>query len=503
MKHSTVHRSNWAAAVMFCTAIVCWERASAQVPDADGRMDPAAARVIEHWTRDRRARALPRDLRVDSAGRAYLRGPDGALEPYGRQLTVQERPAAAVAPLSRPQGSGASSDGTPPSISGMDPASGAVIGSTYTFSAKVTDDSGVRSVSFIIRYPDGTTTQTFSASAGANDVWSVTLQGFFDGDWSWRVEARDGAKKGGNTATSDPVSFTVDTGSGGGATSGTDTISNSEWVDGGTVRTAAGRLYFEMPSNSRWKGPWTGYVCSGTVVTDETGGRSVILTAAHCVYDDANRAFARNVLFIPDQTATTGSGTDLNCDNDWAGCWVPSFGTVDVNWTTRTFPDNVAWDYAYYVVPDSGAHAGAASSSDSLEVAAGGLAVSFSPPYHDDGAPGAQSIDFTHALGYSYSDDPKLMYCAEDMTTQGADDWWLGSCGLSGGASGGPWLQPLSGGDGPIVSVNSWGYTNSPGMAGPKLSGTSAECVFTMAKSLDWSAVSGTDGYAGSAVACQ
>jgi V8-like Glu-specific endopeptidase len=55
---------------------------------------------------------------------------------------------------------------------------------------------------------------------------------------------------------------------------------------------------------------------SGTVATDGIAGRSVILTAAHCVYDHANKAFARHVLFIPDQTDTTDAGTDLNCGND-------------------------------------------------------------------------------------------------------------------------------------------------------------------------------------------
>jgi hypothetical protein len=86
--------------------------------------------------------------------------------------------------------------------------------------------------------------------------------------------------------------------------------------------------------------------------------------------------------------------------------------------------------------------------------------------------------DATTALGYSYSDDPNFMYCAEDMTTEGADNWWLPNCGLSGGASGGPWLQPVDGGSGPVISVNSWGYTDQPGMAGPKLAGTSAKTLF-------------------------
>ena len=47
---------------------------------------------------------------------------------------------------------------------------------------------------------------------------------------------------------------------------------------------------------------------------------------------------------------------------------------------------------------------------------------------------------YTHALGYSYSDDPQFMYCAEPPASLDAANWWLGSCGLSGGASGGPWM---------------------------------------------------------------
>jgi hypothetical protein len=89
---------------------------------------------------------------------------------------------------------------------------------------------------------------------------------------------------------------------------------------------------------------------------------------------------------------------------------------------------------------------------------------------------------FTHALGYSYSEDPKLMFCAENLGTTGSHNWWLASCGMSGGSSGGPWIQPLKDGTGPIVSVNSWGYSNQPGMAGPKLSGSSALCVFGVAQ---------------------
>jgi hypothetical protein len=246
-----------------------------------------------------------------------------------------------------------------------------------------------------------------------------------------------------------------------------------------------------MPGNAR-RTRWVGYVCSGTVVADGMSDRSIVLTAAHCVYDDANKAFARNVLFIPNQDETRGTGTDLDCSNDPLGCWVPSFGAVDDEYTTRTFPDNDAWVYAYYVVNDSGAHQGAPASSDALDVAAPGVGITFSPP-----TVGA----YTYALGYSYSEDPKFMYCAEGLgTINGNVNWWLGSCGLSGGSSGGPWIQNMKQGTGDVTSVNSWGYTNQPGMAGPKLSGTSAGCVFDDADAEPW--FTAPDGDEGVSVTC-
>ncbi len=73
------------------------------------------------------------------------------------------------------------------------------------------------------------------------------------------------------------------------------------------------------------------------------------------------------------------------------------------------------------------------------------------------------------------------MYCQEPMGTNGPANYWLGSCDLSGGSSGGPWLQPLDNGSGPVISVNSWGYTNRSGMAGPKLHDNSAQLLFDVA----------------------
>jgi hypothetical protein len=439
-------------------------------------LDARAARVIEHWTPERRAAAIPRDLVIDERGLGYLRAPGGVLVPYGHNISAQAAP-----------GSG---DTTGPTVTNMNPASNQTIGASYTFTANVSDTSGVKSVSFKIQKGSGTV-QSFGASNTSGTVYSVSLSGFTDGtDWKWWVVAKD-TVKGGNTTTTPAVNFSVSTGGGGGGGGGSGTP-NAEWTSGGVVQNAAGRIYFEMPGNSR-RTRWLGYVCSGTAVSDGTSGRSIILTAAHCVYDDSNKAFARNVLFIPNQAGTTGSGTDLNCSNDPIGCWAPQFGVVDNDWSNRVFPDNIPWDYAYYVVSDSGAHSGNASSSPALDGSVTAMSISFA-------APSTGSV--THALGYSYSEDPDFMYCADAMTTEGAANWWIATCGLSGGSSGGPWVQPMtvSTGNGPVISVNSWGYTNQPGMAGPKLNGTSAQCLFGVAKSTGFGAVATGDGNEGVAV---
>ena len=267
-------------------------------------------------------------------------------------------------------------------------------------------------------------------------------------------------------------------------------VANSEWDSewSGTIQNAVGRIYFEMNGGQS-------YVCSGTVVQDEQADRSIILTAAHCVYDDAQKAFAQNVLFIPNQAGTTGSGTDSNCDNDPLGCWAASFGVADTDWASRSFPANIPFDYAMYVVPASGAHAGPTQKpdgttiSDNLEEAAGSLAVTFdSPP-----------MAFTYALGYSYAHDPNFMHCAEQLGTQTASNYnalWLGGCGLTGGASGGPWIQGDANNH-KVVSVNSWGFTSAPGMGAPRLDGSNgghASDVFALAKCATFQAASSDQG---------
>ena len=447
-------------------------------------------RIVEYWTPERIKSAIPRDMRIDAQGRGFIRRQDGSFIPHGHsQLTQISSTKTKITPAKGKPGTG---DNDGPSVAHIEPANGATIGASQRFAANVSDPSGIKNVSIVITFPSGST-QSFSATNSSGDTWETALSGFTDGGgWSWHVEARDNSGGRGNETVSSAWGFSVVTG--GGGDPGGDVVTNSPWNHGGLVQQTAGRLLYEMPSNQRRK-RWVAYVCSGTVATDGTSGRSIIITAAHCVYDDANKAFARNVLFIPNQNDTSGSGTDSNCGNDPLGCWTTAFGVVDLDWSTRTFPDNIDWDYAYYVVNDTGAHSGTSVGSDSLDTEVGSMNIDFSGPVVGD---------VTHGLGYSYSDDPNFMYCAEEMETEGSANWWLPNCGLSGGSSGGPWVQPMDEGtgDGPIISVNSWGYTGSPGMAGPKLSGTSASCVFNDAQSTSFGSVPTSDGDEGVIVDC-
>src|SRR5512139_339952 len=94
------------------------------------------ARIVAHWTPERIAAAIPRDLVIDERGQGYLRRPDGSLEPYGHTVA-----AAAPVPMAKPV-----NDGVGPVIGDLDPTNHQTIGGSYTFNATVTDPAGVRSV---------------------------------------------------------------------------------------------------------------------------------------------------------------------------------------------------------------------------------------------------------------------------------------------------------------------------------------------------------------------
>lgn len=129
-------------------------------------------------------------------------------------------------------------------------------------------------------------------------------------------------------------------------------VDDSAWPYNGAIQSATGRILFRFSSSQVYK-------CSGTVIKDDTTARSIVLTAAHCAYDDKLKEFASMAVFIPDQDGTLGSKSDFNCHNDVYGCWLLSFAIIERGWSSGSFPDNVGYDYAFYVVHDrSSTHQG-------------------------------------------------------------------------------------------------------------------------------------------------
>lgn len=160
-------------------------------------------------------------------------------------------------------------------------------------------------------------------------------------------------------------------------------------------------------------------------------------------------------------------------------------------------------DYGMYVVRASGAHKGHDTRADgtaipeSLEDAVlikAPIEVSFEPAVTSVKA----DMPFTYALGYSYKHDPNFQHCAEQLALHHYySTLYLSGCLLSGGASGGPWIQGNEDSH-KLISVHSWGKKDgSPGSGGPRLdnaNGGHASDVFDLAKCATFEDASNDEG---------
>ncbi len=241
---------------------------------------------------------------------------------------------------------------------------------------------------------------------------------------------------------------------GGGGSSGA--VTGASWTKGGAVVKGTGKVYFEMGG-----GAW---ICSGTVITDGRSGYSVVLSAGHCTVDETTGEFATNWMFIPSfDTAPT-----YTCASTTYGCWTAlsivtptKFATAGGFTTTATLND---WGFAVVGAGDRGTQLDATVGSFTLTVGSA--------------SKGATAYAFGYPAGGKYHGSD-LTYCAgaivEDANA-GNQTWGLG-CDMTGGSSGGPWFTSFNTatGSGVVSSLNSYGYSGSKFMYGPKFnSDTSA-----------------------------
>jgi V8-like Glu-specific endopeptidase len=255
------------------------------------------------------------------------------------------------------------------------------------------------------------------------------------------------------------------------APSGTTTGGGALWEGSGLVQTTTGKVLFAMGRSY--------YVCSASVVTDSTDGRSVVLTAGHCAYDETRKRFATNWMFVPDYDATPTAGLDAGgsfCASTTYGCWTAQALVVSTGYATsgRFNTQAILNDFAFAVMRPGGK---GGTVPAELDQAVGSQPVAFSGT-----TPMSASL-FGYPAGSPY-DGKQLVSCQGSVGTDArlSGRTYGVACDMTGGSSGGPWFSPFSEGSGTQMSVNSYGYTGEKVMYGPKLNDLTAR-MFTMAQS--------------------
>lgn len=257
-------------------------------------------------------------------------------------------------------------------------------------------------------------------------------------------------------------------GGGKGGKGGDTTVSGAPWDGGGEVLATTGKVLFELGGSY--------YVCSASVVDDSAADASIVLTAAHCVYDNVGAGqFATNWMFIPayDDTKPDLTTSGSFCGQTTYGCWTASAlvlhdGFASAGGFTSTA---ILHDFAFAVVGSGG------NANGLPEDVLGSHALDFSA---------VSKNTSVHAFGYpaAATFNRDLMYCAGGVgfDSRLAKATYQLGCSMTGGASGGPWYGSFdsSSGSGTAMSVNSYRYSSGDAMYGPKFNSTTA-AVFSAA----------------------
>jgi V8-like Glu-specific endopeptidase len=206
------------------------------------------------------------------------------------------------------------------------------------------------------------------------------------------------------------------------------------------------------------------------VATDSRSGYSLVLTAAHCAYDESGKAFATNWLFIPEYDSAPTS----NCANTRYGCWTAQALVVHNGYAGAGGFNSTAttYDFAFAVVAAGGKSVG------QLDATVGSFAVSTSSL-----AVGTRVYAFGYPAAGKYN-GTDLTYCSGPVFEDpyNARKTWGLKCDMTGGSSGGPWLSNFteSSGTGTLRSLNSYRYNGINAIHGPKFN-TNTQAVYNAA----------------------
>ncbi|MFJ2817982.1 trypsin-like serine peptidase [Streptomyces sp. NPDC087294] len=236
----------------------------------------------------------------------------------------------------------------------------------------------------------------------------------------------------------------------------------------------AGKVFFDSPEGTM--------VCSATVVTDPAhpGKSNLVWTAGHCVHAGKKGGWYRNVAFVPSYNDAGRSAAQLeNATKEQIapyGVWWGDGAKTSQQWIEQGGQSGGAgapYDFAViHVTPEKG------GSGKSLEETVGSaLPVNFD-------APAVPKVADITATGYPAAkpfDGQKLYQCQDKpgrLSMAAADPtMYRIGCTMTGGSSGGGWVERGTDGKPTLVSNTSIGPVTSGWLAGPRF-GDVAKGVF-------------------------
>ncbi|MFJ8601982.1 trypsin-like serine peptidase [Streptomyces shenzhenensis] len=242
-----------------------------------------------------------------------------------------------------------------------------------------------------------------------------------------------------------------------------------------THAATAGKVFFDAPEGTM--------VCSATVVQDPAhpGKSNMVWTAGHCVHAGKKGGWYRNIAFVPSYNDTGMTNEELQSATKEQiapyGIWWGDWAQTSQQWIEQggeTGGDGASYDFAViHVTPEEG------GSGKSLEETVGSaLPVDFDAPAVSKAA----SITATGYPAAAPFDGQSLYQCQDkpgrlSLSTSDPTMYRIG-CTMTGGSSGGGWVENGSDGKPTLVSNTSIGPVKSGWLAGPRL-GDVAEGVYS------------------------
>ncbi|WP_129306176.1 hypothetical protein [Streptomyces sp. L2] len=246
-----------------------------------------------------------------------------------------------------------------------------------------------------------------------------------------------------------------------------------------TNAATSGKVFFDSPEGTM--------VCSATVVEDPAhpGKSNLIWTAGHCVHAGKKGGWYRNIAFVPSYNNGAKSAAQLQgaTKSEVApyGVWWADGAMTSQQWIDQggeTGGQGAPYDFAViHVTPEQG------SGGKSLEETVGGaLPVNFN-------APAVPKVRKMTASGYPAAPpyDGQLLYQCQDkpgrLSLKKSDPtMYRIGCTMTGGSSGGGWVETGPDGKPALVSNTSIGPVTSGWLAGPRLGDVAKGVYQTVSK---------------------